>query len=105
MKKNRIYADTSVFGGVFDPEFSIFSLRFFEEVREGKHVVLISEIVDRELSRAPLDVQRFFNQLPQWCIESILITEEMVQLRNAYIAAGVVTKQWTDDATQLPSPL
>jgi predicted nucleic acid-binding protein len=101
MKKNRIYADTSVFGGVFDPEFASASRRFFEEVRTGKHVVLVSEVTYRELSRAPIDIQRFIAELPEGAIENIAITQEMVDLTNAYIAAGVVSKRWLDDAAQV----
>lgn len=31
----RVYADTSVFGGVFDQEFEIASRVFFEQVKQG----------------------------------------------------------------------
>lgn len=31
----RVYADTSVFGGVFDEEFCDTSRTFFEQVRKG----------------------------------------------------------------------
>ena len=43
MKKPlRVYADTSVFGGCFDDEFKTGSVRFFEEVRQGRFVVVVS---------------------------------------------------------------
>lgn len=32
----RVYADTSVYGGVFDEEFSVPSRRFFDRVRQGR---------------------------------------------------------------------
>ena len=35
-EKIRIYADTSVFGGVFDEEFKVPSMAFFHAIREQK---------------------------------------------------------------------
>jgi hypothetical protein len=36
MKRLRVYADTSVFGGCFDPEFEAASTAFFREVAAGR---------------------------------------------------------------------
>jgi len=80
MRKNRIYADTSVFGGVFDEEFASASIQFFKEVRLGRHVVLVSEVTNRELSRAPLNIQQFAAQLPAGAVENVATTQEMVDL-------------------------
>ncbi len=54
----RIYADTSVFGGCFDDEFKADSLRFFEEVRQGQFVVVVSDVTLDELQLAPEEVRR-----------------------------------------------
>jgi hypothetical protein len=45
----RVYADTSVFGGCFDDEFMTESVRFFEEVRQGKFVLVVSNVTLDEL--------------------------------------------------------
>ncbi len=42
MKTPRIYCDTSVFGGVYDDLFFEASRRFFELVREGSLILVIS---------------------------------------------------------------
>jgi hypothetical protein len=39
-----VYADTSVFGGCFDPEFEAASWEFFREVREGRFVLIVSDL-------------------------------------------------------------
>ena len=70
-RKTRVYADTSVFGGVYDEAFSGTSARFFDEVLEEKHVVLVSEITARELQGAPLSVRQFVADLPDEAIERI----------------------------------
>ena len=67
-RRNRVYVDTSVFGGVFDDAFLKVSRRFFEEVAEGKHVVLFSEVTSGELRDAPQRVQEFAVQQASNCL-------------------------------------
>lgn len=45
----RVYADTSVFGGVFDTEFQEASKVFFNAVRETRFVLVSSELVRQEI--------------------------------------------------------
>jgi len=101
MKKNRIYADTSVFGGVFDPEFARISTQFFDEVRKGRHILILSEIVDRELERAPLNVRQFAADLPAGSTEFVVINDEMADLRDAYLSAKVVPSRFKEDAAHV----
>ena len=49
MKPLRVYVDTSVFGGCFDAEFEAESRRFFDLVRAGRVVVMVSSVVLDEL--------------------------------------------------------
>jgi len=56
-KPLRVYADTSVFGGCFDDEFKTESVRFFEEVRQGRFVVVVSNVTLDELELAPHPVR------------------------------------------------
>ena len=52
-KPLRVYADTSVFGGCFDDEFKTESVQFFEAVRQGQFVVVVSNVTLDELELAP----------------------------------------------------
>ena len=101
MKKNRIYVDTSVFGGVSDEEFSYITRRFFDEVRAGKHLLLLSEVTARELSGAPLDIRRHVAGLPEDVLEHLGFTGEMAELRDAYLDANVAGRRWSDDAAHV----
>ena len=56
LKRLRVYADTSVFGGCFDKEFEVESRKFFEEVGEGRFVAVVSDITAIELEGAPQEV-------------------------------------------------
>jgi predicted nucleic acid-binding protein len=57
----RVYADTSVFGGAFDDEFSRASQKFFAQVREHRFELVVSAVVMEELERAPVQVRELFD--------------------------------------------
>jgi hypothetical protein len=40
----RVYIDTSVFGGCFDPEFELWSMRLMDLFYIGKYKAVISEV-------------------------------------------------------------
>jgi hypothetical protein len=97
----RAFVDSSVFGGVFDDEFADDSKRFFEEVRRGRFIVLVSEILFREILSAPPQVRDVLTSIPTDRLEDVPLTEESVALTEAYIAAGAVSEKWQDDAAQI----
>lgn len=45
----RIYADTSVFGGIFDEEFAEHTKQFFAEIDAGYFALVTSAIVEAEI--------------------------------------------------------
>lgn len=90
MKKIRIYADTSVFGGCFDDEFEVESKALFSDITNGKFSLVISATTLRELGEAPLHVQAVLTGLPPGQVELIEYSEEITALRDLYINAGVV---------------
>lgn len=92
-----VYADTSVYGGVYDDEFSEASVRFFDSVRRGSFQLVLSEIVHRELSFAPDRVQELFQEMLPLALLSP-VSEEAVNLQQSYIREGIVTKKSLDDA-------
>jgi len=49
----RVYADTSVFGGCFEAKFKQASIRFFDRVRVGDFLLIISDVTLDELELAP----------------------------------------------------
>ena len=101
MKVLRVYVDTSVFGGCFDPEFAAESIRFFDLVRAGRVKVLVSEVVLQELTKAPVRVLGLLRSLPAEALVQLNLSREVIDLRNAYLAAGILDPQWTDDATHV----
>ena len=98
IRKNlRVYADTSVFGGVFDEEFKKPSRAFFEAVRQGRFKLVTSEVVYEEIRDGPKSVQEVFRDfLP--IAEIADITSEAMELQKAYIDAGIVSLRYATDA-------
>jgi hypothetical protein len=96
-RKIRVYADTSVFGGVFDEEFEGASRIFFDAVENGKFLLLTSELVREEIQAAPDKVKNLFEQILT-IAEVVEITAQAIDLQNAYIKEGIVTEKFLPDA-------
>jgi len=101
MKLPRIYCDSSVIGGYFDPEFERESRRFIDAVKNGRIVMLLSEVVIQEILLAPENVQNVLASIPASSIEKVPLSTEIIELRNAYIKAGILGPKWIDDATHV----
>ena len=100
-KRLRLYAHTSAIGGCFDPEFATDSLRLIEAARNGRVVLLLSDIVIRELEDAPKRVRDILPSLPTAAVERVELTEEVLDLRDAYLEAKILGPQWSDDAAHV----
>ncbi len=101
MKRLRVYADTSVFGGCFDEEFALESRRLFEEIENGKFLLVVSKTTFRELTGAPENVRNVLTQLPKSNVEVVEESSEIDVLRDAYLKAGVVSEASKTDAEHI----
>ena len=101
VKTPRAYADTSVFGGCFDQEFANGSRAFFEDVRQGLKIIVLSDTTLLELRDAPARVRDVQLSLPLKQVERVIVSEEIAALRDAYIAAGVVGASALRDAEHI----
>ena len=88
----RIYLDTSVIGGVFARIFSEDTKPLFDHVAKKEAVILVSNLLEAELLRAPVHVRDFFKSLPKSQIEKVDLTDESLKLADLYIAEKVVGK-------------
>jgi hypothetical protein len=53
MERLRIYIDTSVLGGCFDPEFAAWSNALIRDFRAGRLVPVLSDVTAAEIAEAP----------------------------------------------------
>ena len=90
--KRRVYIDTSVVGGYFDDEFAADTIPFFERVKNGEIVIVVSDLLRAELSRAPDFVKVLLNTIPLDQIEHLRLSQDAIELADKYIEAKVVGK-------------
>jgi len=92
----RVYADTSVYGGIFDDEFAVASKQFFAEVQR-RRFHLVTSVVQAEMESAPPRVRRFFRRMLERT-EIVNVTESALQLQQAYMDSQILTSKWANDA-------
>lgn len=88
--KQRIYIDTSVFGGYFDEEFKEHTIPLFDRIGEVEFIILFSAVTQDELENAPEKVKELVKSLSADLTEFIETVEEAVDLANEYITEKVV---------------
>ena len=93
----RIYADTSVYGGVFDSGIDAASREFFDQVKSGFFELVTSSVVADELALAP-DPVRWQFELFLPVAELVPVDAKSIALQQAYLNAGIVGEKWAADA-------
>lgn len=99
--KPRIYIDTSVIGGYYDPEFSEWSSKLMGEFKMGIKTAVISDITLGELEEAPEKVRKVLNDIPAENIEVLASDIEVEDLADQYISEGAVTEKFYEDALHI----
>lgn len=96
-----IYADTSIFGGCFEKEFSEWSNKLLEEFKKGRKRMMISEIVHFELAKASKKVKEMPFMVPN--LFSIQASTSLLARRLAekYIIEGALTDKSYYDALHI----
>jgi hypothetical protein len=95
----RFYFDTSVFGGMVDPEFEEESTLLFERVKLGQILCVYSDLTVTELANAPLKVQQFFRSIENK--QPIQLTPQALILAQTYIHEKVVGLTSLDDCIHI----
>lgn len=88
--KQRIYIDTSIVGGFFDPEFELQTKSLFKRLENAEVIFVLSDLLSLELIDAPEHVQNLLKTYPEQFFERIEISEEAIKLANKYIEEKVV---------------
>ena len=88
--KQRIYLDTSVFGGYFDEEFSEHTIPLFDRLKNNDFTLLFSTVTQDELENAPEKVRNLVKSIRTDSTEFLDTTEESIDLATEYITEKVV---------------
>ena len=97
MKRLRIYVDTSVIGGCFDPEFLEWSKTLIDDFRFGRYIPVISDVTAAELLPAPDFVRDLHAEILTFSAEVVGVSEETISLAGSYEARGVLGARFRND--------
>ena len=100
MKIQRVYLDTSVIGGCFDPEFAEWSNGLIQDLRDGLFKPLLSQVTAFEIQDAPEQVQELYAEL-LGLGEFIEATDNAAELADAYQAHNILTPKFYDDGLHI----
>lgn len=101
MKLQRIYLDTSVLGGCYDPEFEEWSNGLMGDFRSGRFKPVLSQVTAAELREAPEDVQGLFAELLALNAEIVEASENALELADAYQTHHILTPKFYDDGLHI----
>ncbi len=97
----KFYVDTSVWGGYNDTEFSEWTVPFFEQARQGKFIIVLSDVTIGELEKAPEIIRQLPTTIPPQFIELVSITDEQLELANKYVLEDALTQKFHSDAQHI----
>ena len=98
MKIPTLYLGTSVVGGCFDDEWKEATLELLRQAELGLYRLVTSVVTAREVVDAPARVRQQFSSTFTDPAQVYALSAEAESLAQAYLAAGVVTPKYADDA-------
>lgn len=101
MKRQRIYVDTSVLGGCFDPEFAEWSNGLLQDFRNGVFRPLLSEVTATEVQDAPESVQMVYAELVAMNAEILQVSEGALELADEYQRRNILMPEFYDDGLHI----
>jgi hypothetical protein len=101
VKTQRIYLDTSVIGGCFDPEFAPWSNGLLRDFREGTFVPVVSELVAAEIAPAPDVVQGVYAELLEMGAELLMLSDQAERLAVRYLERDVIPARFEADGLHI----
>ena len=97
MKRQRVYVDTSVLGGCFDPEFAPWSNALMRDFRSGRLIPVLSEVTSAEVVGAPEPVRELHGELVELGADLLPVTVEVLALLRAYEGRGILGERFRND--------
>jgi hypothetical protein len=97
VKQQRIYVDTSVLGGCFDPEFEQWSNRLIEAFRRNEYLAILSSVTAAEVEQAPEPVKAVHRELIAGGAELLPVSTESIDLLNKYLERQILGPKFQND--------
>ena len=101
MDRLRIYIDTSVLGGCFDPEFAVWSNGLVRDFRAGRFVPVLSDVTAAEVQDGPEPVRDLHQEILLLAGRVLPVTAPVVALGATYAARGILPAKFQADMTHI----
>ena len=101
MDRLRIYVDTSVLGGCFDPEFVTWSEALIRDFRAKRLIPVLSDVTAVEIAAAPEAVRLLYREMLEFSGSVLLVTNEVLALVAAYEAREILPTRFAADMTHI----
>ena len=88
-------------GGAFNKRLIEQTEPFWNAVERGEIVVILSDVLDEEVAKAPKIIREFWDSVPKDQIERVVSTEESNVLAARYISEKVVGPTSFDDCKHI----
>ena len=97
MEHFRIYLDTSVLGGCFDPEFASWSNGLMRDFRAGRHTPVLSDVTAAEAASAPAPVRELHQEMLGFAGAVLPVTSAVLQLVTQYETKKILGAKFRAD--------
>ena len=97
MEHFRIYLDTSVLGGCFDPEFAAWSNGLMRDFRAGRLVPVLSDVTAAEVASAPVPVRDLHREMLGLAEAVLPVTSAVLTLVTQYEARNILGARFRAD--------
>ena len=97
MERFRIYIDTSVLGGCFDPEFASWSNGLMRDFRAGRHVPVLSDVTAAEVASAPASVRELHQEMLGLAGAVLPVTAAVLTLVTRYETKKILAAKFRAD--------
>lgn len=101
MKVQRVYIDTSVIGGCFDQEFSLWSNGLLQDFTNGIFKPVLSQLVAAEVEEAPDVIQAKLTEIMVLSPEILQVTTEAAALAELYQHRQILTPKFYNDGLHI----
>lgn len=96
----KIYLDTSVFGGLYDDNFSEDTSKLFDLISNGNIKVIVSDVLLSELEKAPHKVRETTKKINNKS-NFVKTKKSAAQLAEIYMKEGALGKKSRNDAKHI----
>ena len=97
MNRFRIYIDTSVLGGCFDPEFAAWSNGLMRDFRAGRLVPVLSDVTAAEVASAPAPVRDLHQEMLALAGTVLPVTSAVLALATRYETKKILSAKFRPD--------